>query len=477
MAEKAPISEVALKELDPRLQKQVENAEKTLDKNPTYTIDVCMGILQRHPGCLDVRKILRRAQRRAKSAKTSGLTKFIGSVTSAPFAMKAGNQLKKDPAAVLESAERMITTNPGNATAHKMLGQAATALELWETAVFAYEDIKSLEPGNLDNRIALAEALIGAGRARDAIREGDSILQEQPALEAAQELVRRASVAESMHRGKWEEGGDFREKLADAEKSVELEQASRVANDEEVLLKLIERGKKKIEEEPENLNNYREVINAYRQLDRYEDAYAMVEQARKTDTGRNDPTLERQASDLRANVMRARIETLEEKLAADPADAAAKGELETAQAELHAFRLKNARDTVEKYPNDYAAKFELGILLLEEEDYDGAIQEFQLAQRNPNVRTKALLSLGRAYLRKEFFDMAVEQLALAKKEIPLMNDLKKETIYELAQAYENMGQVEEAITEYKAIYQSDIGYRDVADKINAFYASKRKPGK
>lgn len=53
-----------------------------------------------------------------------------------------------------------------------------------------------------------------------------------------------------------------------------------------------------------------------------------------------------------------------------------------------------------------------------------------------------------------------------------MNDSKKEIIYELATAYELMGQADKAFNEYKEIYSADISYKDVSDKINAYYASK-----
>ena len=53
-----------------------------------------------------------------------------------------------------------------------------------------------------------------------------------------------------------------------------------------------------------------------------------------------------------------------------------------------------------------------------------------------------------------------------------MNDSKKEIIYELAKAYELMGENDKAFIEYKEIYSSDIAYKDVASKINAYYASK-----
>jgi hypothetical protein len=69
------------------------------------------------------------------------------------------------------------------------------------------------------------------------------------------------------------------------------------------------------------------------------------------------------------------------------------------------------------------------------------------------------------------FDLAVAQFQTAKSELPVMDDLKKDVIYELAVCYEGMGKKTEAITEYKIIYSEDIGFRDVADKINAFYSS------
>ena len=52
-----------------------------------------------------------------------------------------------------------------------------------------------------------------------------------------------------------------------------------------------------------------------------------------------------------------------------------------------------------------------------------------------------------------------------------MNDLKKEIMYELAQCWELKGDKTAAIEEYKKLYSADIGYRDVAQKIDDFYSS------
>ena len=72
-----------------------------------------------------------------------------------------------------------------------------------------------------------------------------------------------------------------------------------------------------------------------------------------------------------------------------------------------------------------------------------------------------------AYLSKKFFDLAIEQLSL-ENEIQIMDDRKKDAVYQLGCCYESMGKTEEAIEEFKAVYSADISFRDVADKLTLF---------
>ena len=90
--------------------------------------------------------------------------------------------------------------------------------------------------------------------------------------------------------------------------------------------------------------------------------------------------------------------------------------------------------------------------------------------QGPQVRVAALVGLGRGFRAKKIYDLAVMQFKSAKTDLTAMDDTKKEVIYELGSCYEAMGKPEEAIAEFKAIYGEDIGYRDVADKITAFYS-------
>ena len=137
------------------------------------------------------------------------------------------------------------------------------------------------------------------------------------------------------------------------------------------------------------------------------------------------------------------------------------------------FRLKTSIALVERYPNDFSYRYELGALLLAANRLEEAVQQLQYAQRNPKFRQPALLAIGRAFTLGGKYDLAVEQLTAAKSEVQMMNDLKKEIIYALGDTFEKMGKAKEAVDEYKIIYMADSGYRDVAKKINDFYEGQK----
>ncbi|MEC7401364.1 MAG: hypothetical protein VX821_05160, partial [Verrucomicrobiota bacterium] len=163
------------------------------------------------------------------------------------------------------------------------------------------------------------------------------------------------------------------------------------------------------------------------------------------------------------------IDQWEKAFQESPNDEAVRKSLEESVLNKKQYQKNQLESLVQRYPNDYGYRYELGLILFEEEDYDGSLPHFQLAQRNAKVRLDAILHLGRAYSRKNFYDLAIEQFNLLKNEIQVMDERKKDAIYELGCCFESMGNQEGAIEEFKLIYSADISFKDVADKINAFY--------
>ena len=70
------------------------------------------------------------------------------------------------------------------------------------------------------------------------------------------------------------------------------------------------------------------------------------------------------------------------------------------------------------------------------------------------------------------FDLAARTLQNAIKEKLVFDDEKKDLVYNLGCVLENMGKKEEAIEQFKLIYEMDIGYKDIAAKVDAYYASQ-----
>ncbi len=80
--------------------------------------------------------------------------------------------------------------------------------------------------------------------------------------------------------------------------------------------------------------------------------------------------------------------------------------------------------------------------------------------------------LGRCFAKRGMNDMAARKIQDALKEKPNFDDEKKEMLYELGSVLEKMGKADEAIEQFKQIYEADIGYRDVEAKVNAYYAAQ-----
>jgi tetratricopeptide (TPR) repeat protein len=332
--------------------------------------------------------------------------------------------------------------------------------------------VRKLEPTNSDNIKSLMTVQIKTGNCEEAIRIGDAAYRANPSDDEVQALIKKASVEQTMEKGKWEEDKSFRDKLKDEEESHKLEQAGRAKTGESGLRALIEEAKKGVAETPDNMNFYRELASNYRKLGEYDHALEWVAKARSLEAGRADVNLERLVGSLKREKMQQAIADAEERLEANSEDPTAKAELEKLRAEERAFRLEQCEDLVERYPNEYSYRYELGELYFEDGETDKAIKELQLAQRSPKVRVGALILLGKAYLAKGFHDLASEQLTTAKSEIPGMTDQKMDVLYQLGSAYEQQGDMEKAMVEFKALYGADISYRDVSQKIDEFYSNK-----
>ena len=461
------IQESTIAELDPRQIKQLEAADKAVTSNPSYSVEIYSAVLKLSPGCIELRKKLRALQLRMAKKSTKGLSSLFGKVTIAPFMLRGKGD--KKPTIALEKAEELIEKSVGNVLAHQMLVDAAKELDLKGTVVFGLETIRQISPKDLKNLKELGNAYLEIGETEKTIAVGNEIQKLNPSDGDAEDLMKRASVAVAMNKGKWEESEDFRTQLKDEAEAQSLEQAAKTVNDAKGLEELIRQTYSLWEQEPNNLNHYKRLSELYQKYGDLENAIAWIQEARKQDAGKADVSLEEKERSLTLEYFDNVIDQWDKQFQQNPNDQSVQSSLEEAINNRKIYQKTQLESLVQRYPNDFGYRYELGVLLFEEEDYENCLAHFQLAQKNAKVRLDAILYLGRAYSRKSFYDLAIEQFNLLKSEIQIMDERKKEAIYELGCCYESMNKGEEAMEEFKLVYSADISFKDVADKINAFY--------
>jgi thioredoxin-like negative regulator of GroEL len=134
--------------------------------------------------------------------------------------------------------------------------------------------------------------------------------------------------------------------------------------------------------------------------------------------------------------------------------------------------LADAKRRAEANPTDLQIRYELGVLHLAAGRIGEAIAELQKSQNNPNRRIASMNLLAQAFARRGMNDLAARKLQEALKEKLVFDEEAKELRYQLGIVLEKMGRKEEAIDQFKTIYEQDIAYRDVMARVDAHYASQ-----
>ncbi len=438
-------------------------------QNLDYAIAIFQQVVQREPAYLEGRQALRAAQIKKVGSSTGFFKKMLGGATSSPLMAKAQLAKNKNPLEAVQIAEQILESDPNNSIGHKILAEAAAAAGLHKTACFAYEILLKASPRDYDLSMAYGEALAAAGQ----VSKAEFVYQElqrahptRPEIAVAlKDLAAKRTLKEGGYDALAGGTGSYRDILKDKNEAVRLEQENRVVKNEDDASRLIRQYEARLAAEPRNFKLLRTIAELYAQQKEFDKALEYYERIRSSEAGA-DPSLEKAIFDTTLRKFDHLVSQL------DPSDPALAEKTEQLQRERSAFQIEDTRKRAEKYPTDLLIKFELGVLYLNAGNIQEAIQEFQKAQGNPSKRLAAMSYMAQCFSAKNMNDMAARKLQEALKEKPVFDDEKKEMIYQLGCVLEKMGKKEEAIEQFKQIYETDIGYKDVAAKVDAYYASQ-----
>lgn len=461
--------EKTLAELPRNLRELYEKGNAALQKkNYDYAIAIYNQVLNTEPAFYPCREALRACQFEKNKSGGGFFRKVLGKTSSSPLVAKAQFQVRSSPAEAISTCEQILNTDPSNVAAHKLLAEAAAALDLPKTAVLSLEIAYRHSDKDHETGKRLGDALVEAGmidRAHDIYSE---LLARNPADVGLSQTLKNVAARRTMRDqgyGSLESGtGSYRDILKDKEQAVALEKEQRQVKSEDVATELIREYEARLEKEPNDRRLLRSIADLHAQKKDFDAAlhyYGLI----TTVEGQADPSLERAITEIKLKKMEREIEAL------DPSDSDYTEKRAALEKERQEFEITEARKRVDKHPNDLACRHELGVLLFNGGRTSDAIREFQKSQLNPHKKISSLYYLGRCFAKQKMYDVAIQSLQTAVAEKPVMDAEKKELIYTLGSVLEQSGRASDAIEQYKQIYAVDIDYKDVAPKVDAFYAN------
>ncbi len=435
--------------------------------NFDYSIDLFFSCVEMEPGFLSARKYLRSAEiRKFHKNRKGSFAHVMSSITGLPGYLRAITLIKSGKAeqAVL-SVEKLLRKDPLNKKFIMAFVHASSAAGLPEAAIHTLELAQEHYFSDIQILNWLGSLYVKTGKTRSARSCFERLCDLCPNDPNALKSLKDVMALDSMNTDGWseaaEKGGTYRDMIKDTEEATRLEVESKAVKTDKNAESLIVHLEQRIKEEPENLNHYKALSRLYTQNKKYDRAIEVLD--RGLDVTSSDPELDNAKSDIRVQQFDHEIDTMRQQ--GDEQGAEAK-EHEKAQ-----YVFDSLQQRVKRYPNDLKLRFDWGLMLFENEHYKEAIQQFQLAQRSPKYRTRSFYYLALCFKQKKQYDLAREQLEKASSELPVMDETKKGIVYELGQIAEIMDNSEEAARHYKQIYQVDIGYRDVADKVESVYGA------
>lgn len=427
--------------------------------NIEYALDMLYACVEMEPGLVPARKMLRIAEiKRCKQKKASFFSTVRSSAGAIPGVLKAQALVKANKMEeAVNAAEGLLKTDPLNLRNIKIFVDAAVAIGLVNSAIQTLELIREFYQSDIYVLNTLAILYQKIGRTKSAKECIEKLCEVCPNDPDVMKLLKDITAIDSMT--VWDEAKDYRDVMKDKKEAELLEKESKAEKNEKDLDFLIEDMLKKIEVEPDNMKLYRGVARMYVQKLEFETALNWLQKA--LDKSPGDPELDVAFSSTKVGQFDHHI-----------------AEYEKAGKQNEAIELKNQRiqyifddlaDRVRRYPNDLKLRYEWGMMLYEHEYVNEAIQQLQLAQRSPKHRVKALYYLAMCFKQKKQYDIALEQLSKAKEELPIMDATKKDVVYEQGAISDLMGQHEQAVEFFKEIYQVDIGYKDVTQRVEKGY--------
>jgi tetratricopeptide (TPR) repeat protein len=441
-------------------------------KNYDYSIVLLQEILKDEPLFLEGRRFLRAIEiQKFKAMGAFNRQMANMRITGGLMKLPTG---KKTAEEQLIAAEEILAQDPYNVRANTLIAEAGATLGYPEFKCFAFETLREGKPDDKAILNSLALAYMEAKDAAKAEQTYERILEIDPRDGDALSGLKNASAANASKVGGWEtSNNDYRNVLKSKSEAEQLEQEAKVVKSADAIQEQIDLNYQKHVAEPTNANHSKAIAALFVQKNDYASAIPFYEHSFEAG-GKVDSSLEKVIGDLRLKKTEGELNELRAYAAqqTEPEQIEqAKAAIEAKEKELNEVRLFQAEARVRAQPNEGEFRYDLGDALYKIGNYKRATEELQQSLKQPSVRYQALNLLGLSFMKRGMLDFAVNRLSLAEGELLAMDETKKEITYNLGLVYELQKHPDKALDQFKKIYEVDMSYRDVAERVEASYGN------
>lgn len=463
------MSEKALNQISRDLREFYQKGAAALERqNLDYAISIFEQIVLREPASLDARQALRAAQIKKHGTGGGFFKKMIGGASSSPLVAKGQLALRRDPKEAMQIAEQILASDPNSSSGNKLLAEAATAAGFHKTACFALEIARRAAPKDQEIVRRYAQALTESGQIDKAEEVYEELMRANPTdPEIAMEyknLSAKKTLEQQGYEALADGTGSYRDILRNKDEATALEQENRQVKTDDVAARLIGEYEARLRTEPNNLKVIRSIAELYTQKKEFDRALEYYLKIKATPSG-SDPSLDKAIAETQNRKFEHLISQL------DPVAEDFNEKKAAIEAQRVEFELNECRQRADQYPTDLQIKFELAELYFKAGKITEAIQEFQKAQNNPHRRLQCISYIGRCFAKRNMNDLAARKFQEALKDKVEFDEEKKDLLYHLGVVLQAMGKKTEAMEQFKQLYEVDISYRDVAARVDAYYAA------
>lgn len=407
-----------------------------------------------------LRGVERKKYNNNKSGKRMAQVSLMKIRTQIKNAQRKENWKRMD-----EAAEAGLALNPWDAQFNAQLGKACDMLGYKEVALFGYENAVASEPNSREFNVEFGRLLEERGEYAEAIKCWERIRKLDPMDADARAKVTQLEATSVIERGGYE-GAESTQEVKktgyDYDRPVKTSMPEAVDGPgTSVELDL----KHAIRKDEANHANHLKLAHFYVREKRLEEAEELFTQALNISGG--DANIREQLEDVQLTRLNQNALLAAEAAKKDPADEQAKENAKKLAIELLKRRREILSARVDRYPTDMKFKFELATVLMRMKEWKAAIPHLQRASNDARLKTRALVALGKCFIRVKQSGVARRQFELAIPDIDQHDApaLLCEAHYLLAHVYEEAGETKEAEKHFTEVLAVDYDYRDAQERL------------